>query len=78
VTSTKGGEVFVPERLGVKLALAFDGVKDLRRIDRVRGFVRGIARMSTEECYYWYAKTRSPNSPNGVKALRTLLTDHIK
>lgn len=78
VTSTKGGEVFVSERLGVKLALAFGGVKDLRRIDRMRGLVQGVSRMSTEECYYWYAKTRSPSSPNGVKALRTLLTDHIE
>lgn len=78
VTSTKGGEVFVPERLGVKLALAFDGVKELRRIDRLRGLIRGVARMSTDECYYWYAKTRSPSSPNGVKALRTLLTGHIR
>jgi hypothetical protein len=77
VSSTEGGEVFVPERVGVKLALAFVGVKDLRRVDRMRGLSRGVARMSTEECYYWHAKTRSPTSPNGVKALRTLLTDHI-
>lgn len=77
VSSTAGGEVFVPEHVGVKLALAFVGVKDLRRVDRMRGLSRGVARMSTEECYYWHAKTRSPNSPNGVKALRTLLTDHI-
>ena len=77
VSSTEGGEVFVPERVGVKLALAFVGVKDLRRVDRMRGLSRGIARMSTEECYYWHAKTRSPTSPNGVKALRTLLTAHI-
>ncbi|ELY67373.1 DUF7680 family protein [Natronococcus jeotgali] len=77
VSSTEGGEVFVPEHVGVKLALAFVGVKDLRRVDRIRALARGVVRMSTEECYYWHAKTRSPNSPNGVKALRTLLTDHI-
>ncbi|QSG09597.1 Uncharacterized protein HSR122_2216 [Halapricum desulfuricans] len=77
VSSTEGGEVFLPEHVGVKVALAFVGVKDLRRVDRMRGLVRGVARMSTEECYYWHAKTRSPSSPNGVKALRTLLTDHI-
>lgn len=77
VSSTAGGEVFIPERVGIKIALAFVGVKDLRRVDRMRGLSRGIIRMSTEECYYWHAKTRSPNSPNGVKALRTLLTNHI-
>lgn len=78
ISSTEGGEVFLPEHVGVKLALAFVGVKDLRRVDRMRGLSRGVARMSTEECYYWHAKTRSPTSPNGVKALRTLLTEHIK
>lgn len=78
VTTTVGGEVYTPEGAGVKLALGFIGVKDLRRIDRMRAVIRGVSQMSTEECYYWYAKCRSPSSPNGVKALRTLLSDHIE
>lgn len=75
-----GGEgfVFLPESEGVRLAVAFRGVKPIQRIDRMRSLARGVARMSDEECYYWYAKCRSPSSPNGEKALRVLLTDHIE
>jgi hypothetical protein len=71
------GFVFLPESAGVRLAVAFRGVKPLQRIDRMRSLARGVARMSDEECYYWYAKCRSPSSPNGEKALRVLLTNHI-
>jgi hypothetical protein len=78
VTGSGEGQVFLPEGVGVRFTLAFVGVKPIQRVDRMRAFARGIARMSDEECYYWYAKCRSPSSPNGEKALRTLLTDHIK
>jgi hypothetical protein len=76
----RGGDgfVFLPEPAGVRLAVAFRGVKPLQRIDRMRSLARGVARMSDEECYYWYAKCRSPTSPNGEKALRILLTNHIQ
>jgi hypothetical protein len=77
VTATGGADVFLPETVGVRLALGFLGVKPIQRVDRMRAFCRGIARMSDEECYYWHAKCRSPSSPNGEKALRTLLTDHV-
>ncbi|ELY41468.1 DUF7680 family protein [Natronorubrum sulfidifaciens] len=78
VTGSGQGKVFLPETAGVRLAVGFVGVKPIQRVDRMRAFCRGIARMSDEECYYWHAKCRSPSSPNGEKALRTLLTDHIK
>lgn len=77
VTNSGRGRVFLPEAIGVRLTLAFAGVKPIQRVDRMRAFARGIARMSDEECYYWHAKCRSPSSPNGEKALRTLLTNHI-
>jgi hypothetical protein len=77
VTSTGDGDVFLPETVGVRLALAFRGIKPIQRVDRMRAFCRGIARMGDEECYYWHAKCRAPSSPNGEKALRTLLTDHL-
>ncbi|CAM2997253.1 hypothetical protein [Halobacterium salinarum] len=76
-TSAGRADVFLPETVGVRLALAFLGVKPIQRVDRMRAFCRGIARMSDEECYYWHAKCRSPSSPNGEKALRTMLTTHI-
>jgi hypothetical protein len=77
VTTSGVGDLFLPETVGVRLALAFRGIKPLQRVDRMRALCRGIARMGDEECYYWHAKCRAPSSPNGEKALRTLLTDHL-
>ncbi len=78
VTATGPADVFLPETVGVRLTLGFLGVKPIQRVDRMRALCRGIARMSDEECYYWHAKCRSPSSPSGEKALRTLLTDHVR
>ncbi len=78
VRATGHADLFLPETVGVRLALGFLGVKPIQRVDRMRALCRGIARMSDEECYYWHAKCGSPSSPNGEKALRTLLADHIK
>jgi hypothetical protein len=74
-TGTGGGTLFLREEVGVRLSLGFIGVKPLQRIDRMRSLGRGVARMSLEECYYWHAKCRSPDTPSGAKALRTLLTE---
>jgi hypothetical protein len=74
VTSTGSATILIPEEIGVRLSLGFIGIKPLRRVDRMRDVARGVARMSLEECYYWNAKCRSPNSSGGAKALRTLLT----
>jgi len=76
VTRTGSATVLIPEESGVRLSLGFIGIKPLHRVDRMRALARGVARMSLEECYYWHAKCRSPNSPNGAKALRTLLAGH--
>lgn len=78
VTTTGRGSMLLPESLGIRLSLGFTGIKPLQRVDRMRALSRGIARMSLEECYYWHAKCRSPNSPSGKKALRTLLTAHLQ
>jgi hypothetical protein len=76
ITGTGSVTVLIPEEPGVRLSLGFIGIKPLKRVDRMRALTRGVARMSLEECYYWHAKCRSPNSPNGAKALRTLLAKH--
>lgn len=77
VTGTGDGDVFLSEARGVRLAIAFRGVKPIQRVDRMRALARGVARMSDEECYYWYAKCRSPSVDSGEQALRTLLTEHV-
>lgn len=65
------------EAAGVRLSIAFRAMKPMRRRDRLRAVAKGIDQMSLGECYYWHAKARSPSSPNGTKALRVLLADHI-
>ena len=67
----------LPEAAGVRLSIAFRAMKQVQRRDRLRAIADGISQMSLGECYYWHAKARSPTSPNGVKALRILLADHI-
>ncbi len=74
VTNTGDSKVLLREEAGVRLSLGFVGVKPLHRVDRMRALSRGVAQMSLEECYYWHAKCRSPNTPSGGKALRILLT----
>ncbi len=76
ITRTGDETIFLREETGIRISLAFMGVKPLRRVDRMRRIARGISRMSIEECYYWYAKCRSPKTPNGTKALRVLLSDN--
>jgi hypothetical protein len=76
ITGTGSETVLISEEPGVRLSLGFIGIKPLQRVDRMRALSRGVARMSLEECYYWHAKCRSPSSPNGAKALRTLLSEH--
>ncbi len=76
ITGTGNSTILLREEVGVRLSLGFIGIKPLRRVDRMRMLARGISRMSLEECYYWFSKCQSPNSPNGAKALRTLLIDN--
>ncbi len=76
ITGTGDSILLLREEAGIRLSLGFIGIKPLQRVDRMRSLSRGVARMSLEECYYWHAKCRSPKSPSGAKALRTLLTDH--
>ncbi len=74
VTGTGNSSVLLNEAAGIRIALGFIGVKPLKRVDRMRALSRGVARMSLEECYYWYAKCRAPTSPHGAKALRVLFS----
>lgn len=69
--------ISLPEGVGIRLSLAFLGMKPLQRYDRLNEFANGLTTLSLEECYYWHAKARSPTSPSGTKALRVLLTGHI-
>ena len=76
ITSTGDSTIFFREEKGIRLSLGFIGIKPIKRVDRMRALSRGVSKMSLEECYYWYAKCRSPLHPSGSKALRVLLTAH--
>lgn len=67
----------LPEAAGVRLSIGFRATKPIERRDRLRAIADGVSEMSLGECYFWHAKARSPSSPSGVRALRTLLADHI-
>ena len=72
------GSAVLSESSGIRLTIAFLAMKRLQKSKKLTTVADSIARMSLEECYYWHAKCRSPSSPNGVKALRVLLADHIR
>jgi hypothetical protein len=75
---TRGvGSVVLSEGAGIRLTIAFLAMKRLQKYEKLTTVADSIARMSLEECYYWHAKCRSPTNPNGIKALRVLLADHI-
>jgi len=75
---TRGeGSAVLSEGAGVRLTIAFLAMKRLQKYEKLTRVADSISRMSLEECYYWHAKCRSPSNPNGVKALRTLLSGDL-
>ncbi len=63
----------LPEEDGVRLALTFLGIRNLRKLDRAENLAREIHGMSLEESYYWYAKALvARDGAPGIKAMRTL------
>ena len=61
---------------GVRLALLFFALKPMIKPTRMEEVIAGIAAMSDEEAYYWYAKcVNGPRADRSRKALRILLAD---
>ena len=64
------------EPAGVRLSLAINAAGPLNRPSRRQAVLEGIASMSDEETYYWYAKTSNPlGRSRSLRALRILLSD---
>jgi hypothetical protein len=63
------------EPAGVRLALALLAADPVNKHGRRNAILSGIAAMSTEEAYYWYAKTTGPYANRARRALRILLAD---
>lgn len=66
----------IDEAAGVRLTLAALATEPLRRRDRIGEILEGIAAMSDEEAYYWYAKvTHLQTGTRSLRALRLLLSE---
>ena len=63
------------EAAGVRLALVILSVAPLSRRTRIAEIEDGVAGMSTEEAYYWYAKCTGRSASRSLRALRLLLSD---
>jgi hypothetical protein len=63
------------ESAGVRLALVMLGTAPLSLRGRVAEVEDGVAAMSTEEAYYWYAKCAGREGARSRRALRLLLSD---
>ncbi len=67
--------ISLAEPAGVRLALALIAVEPITKTSRRRAILSGIAAMSPEEAYYWFARTTGPIAQRARRALRILLAD---
>lgn len=60
------------EESGVRIALLFKTMAPLSTVDAMRAMQRGIAAMSDELCYYWFALCFGEHADRAVRALHIL------
>lgn len=77
LTVTRKKPVGLNEPSGVRLALALNVIHGITKPGRTRALLDGIARLSDEECLYWYAACCSGQPTDGrrTRALRIYLAD---
>lgn len=63
------------EAAGVRLALALLAAQPIVKPERIRHIVAGVAAMSAEETYYWYAKAVGADADRVRRALRLFLAE---
>ena len=64
------------EAAAIRFAIAINAAAPLTRPIRRLTIIEGVAAMSDEEAYYWYAKTtRVDSGRRALRALRILLAD---
>lgn len=72
---TRKKPILLEETAGVRLALTLLAARPVSKPGRIRQIVAGVASMSTEETYYWYAKTVGPDADRVRRALRLFLAE---
>ncbi len=75
LSSSRRKPILLDEAAGVRLALALVAVEPISRWSRREAILGGVAVMSTEEAYYWFARTTGPIASRARRALRILLAD---
>jgi hypothetical protein len=79
LTATRKKPIALTEDAGVRAALAAATITGITKPGRTPRLLDGIARLSTEECFYWYAHTLGTSDPaqgrRRLKALRIFLAD---
>jgi hypothetical protein len=72
---TRRKPIDLSEAAGVRLALALNVVHRIAKPGRTRALLDGVARLSEEECLYWYAAccAGTPTDHRRTKALRIYL-----
>ncbi len=75
LASTRRQPIDLTEPAGVRLALALNIVHGVTKPGRNRALLDGVARLSDEECLYWYAAccAGAPTDQRRTKALRIYL-----
>ncbi|WP_348539893.1 MULTISPECIES: hypothetical protein [Spirulina sp. CCY15215] len=61
------------EETGVNLAILFQTLQPLRKVDKILNITSGIKEMSNEESHYWFAKVNNGKRNPALRALRILL-----
>ena len=67
--------IVLDESAGVRLALALIATEPIAKRSRREAILAGVAGMSSEETYYWFAKVTGPAASRARRALRILLAD---
>ena len=75
LSPTRKKPLKLSEPAGVRLALTMVGTAPLSQRVRIAKVEEGVAAMSTEETYYWYAKCTGREGSRSRRALRLLLSD---
>ncbi|WP_425335146.1 DUF7680 family protein [Nostoc punctiforme] len=63
------------EESGINLALLFQTLQPLSKLERIANIAQGIRAMSYEESHYWFAKISNGKRNQALKAIRVLLGD---
>jgi len=63
------------EESGINLALLFQTLQPLSKIERIANIAQGIRAISYEESHYWFTKISSGKRNQALKAIRVLLGD---